>query len=239
MQQEKYFEYRGVSRPISFELVARCTPVISRRLPRSVASNSIASGMRAAAPVSATMPSAFVSTDTSSLAMCQTNQTNPPARNISPVAPAAMVRKPIQRARPANMSVDHFKGVVDGLTRGEGGDGSDQGDLHQHKNVAHNTDGESAKKHRCLITGGRSGKPAAEDPRKGKQDDRAAAADGASLQAEHQEMVLEVPRDKTVLCADEMQHFDHGFVGRHRAPGREGDRQHGGDEHQDENSDAC
>ena len=51
-------------------------------------------------------------------------------------------------------------------------------------------------------------------------------------------MVLEVPRDKAVLRADEMQDFDHGFVGRHRTPGREGDRQHGGDEHQDENSNA-
>src|SRR6476660_8538913 len=149
-------------RAISRELVARCTPVIRSRLPRSVASNSIASGMRAAAPVRATMPSALVSSVTSSPAMLKMNHPNPTASKIIPVAPAAMVRKPIQRARPANMSVDHFKRVVDGLTRGEGGDGSDQGDLHQHKNIAHNTNGERAEKYRCLIAGGRSGKPAVE-----------------------------------------------------------------------------
>src|SRR5262245_36859 len=145
MQQVRYLEYRGVIRAISFELVARCTPVISRRLPRSVASNSMASGMRAAAPVSATMPSALVSSETSSLAMLDKNQTNPPASNMSPVAPATMVRKPIQRARLANMSVDHFKRVVDGMAGRQSGDQSDQYNLTQHGCIAGEADREGAK----------------------------------------------------------------------------------------------
>src|SRR5262245_47860438 len=146
MQQLKYLEYRGVIRAISFELFARWTPVISRRLPRSVASNSMASGMRAAAPVSATMPSALVSSDTSSLAIWDTNQMKPPASRISPVAPAAMVRKPIQRARPANMSVDHFKGVVDGTPGGQGGHEGNQCDLTQHSCIAPEANRERAEK---------------------------------------------------------------------------------------------
>src|SRR5215831_3264043 len=190
MQQEKYFEYRGVSRPISFELVARCTPVISRRLPRSVASNSIASGMRAAAPVSATMPSAFVSTDTSSLAMCQTNQTNPPARNISPVAPAAMVRKPIQRARPANMSVDHFKGVVDGTPGGQGGHEGNQCDLTQHSCIAPEANREGAEKNRCLVRARAAGEPSADNTGKREKQNCSAAAYGATLQPEDKKMML-------------------------------------------------
>src|SRR4029078_6325173 len=145
------------------------------RLPRSVASNSIASGIRAAAPVRATMPSALVSSVTSSPAMLKMNQPNPTASKIIAVAPAAMVRKPIQRARPAKMSVDHFKRVVDGLTRGQGGDGSDQSDLNQHKNIAHETNREAPEKYRCLISGSSSGRPTAGDPGKGKQDDRRTA----------------------------------------------------------------
>src|SRR5215813_7740522 len=115
---------------------------MSSRLPRSVASSSIPSGMRDAAPVSATMPSALVSSVTSSPAMLKMNHPNPTASKMIPVAPAAMVKKPIQRARPANMSVDHFKRVVDGLTRGQGGDGSDQTNLNQYKNIAQETDRE-------------------------------------------------------------------------------------------------
>src|SRR4029077_504376 len=167
------------------------------RLPRSVASNSIASGMRDAAPVRATMPSALVSRVTSSLAMLKTNHANPPASKMTPVAPAAIVRKPIQRASPANMSVDHFKGVVDGLTRRQSSDRSDQDDLNEQKNIAQKTNGECAEKDRCLIPGRRSGEPTADEPGKDKQDNRRAAADGASLQTEHQKMVLEVSRDKT------------------------------------------
>src|SRR5215813_2431761 len=98
--------------------------------------------MRAAAPVRATMPSALVSSVTSSLAMQDTNHTNPPASTISPVTPAAMVRKPIQRARPANILVDHFKGRVDGVPRGQGSHPGDECDLCEHGGVSSKADRE-------------------------------------------------------------------------------------------------
>src|SRR5215467_5456336 len=136
IQQVKYLEYSGVILAISRELVARCTPVIRSRLPRSVANSSIASGMRAAAPVRTTIPSALVSSVTSSLEICRTNQTNPTASTIIAVIAVAIVRKPIHRARPANMSVDHFKGVVDSLSRGQGSHPRDECDLSKHSSVS-------------------------------------------------------------------------------------------------------
>src|SRR6478609_8933769 len=178
-------------RAISRELVARCTPVINNRLPRSVASNSIASGMRAAAPVSATIPSALLSSVISSPAICETNHTKPPARMIAAVAPTAMVRNPIQRARPANMSVDHFKRVVDGLPRRQRRHSCDQHDLRKHGNIA--------KQGGCLIAAGSADKPPADRACQRKQDDCHAASDRSALQAEHQEMVLKMSRDEPVF----------------------------------------
>ncbi len=51
-------------------------------------------------------------------------------------------------------------------------------------------------------------------------------------------MPLETAGDEAVLGADEMQNLDHRLVGRHRAASREGDREHGGGDHQEQNRDA-
>src|SRR5262245_64584984 len=45
-------------------------------------------------------------------------------------------------------------------------------------------------------------------------------------------MLLEMPRDKAVLSADEMQHLDDGTVGGDGCAGRKDDRQHGGGKHE-------
>src|SRR5262245_26857124 len=224
MQQVKYLEYRGVIRAISFELVARCTPVISRRLPRSVASNSMASGMRAAAPVSATMPSALVSSDASSLAIRETNQMNPPVSRISPLTPAAIVKKPIQRARPANMSVDHFKGVVDGMPGGQGGHEGNHCNLAQHSRIAPEANRERAKKKRCLVCARAACEPSADNASKRENHNRGAAAYGTTLQPEDEKMMLKMLGDETVFRANQMQHLDDRLIGRHRTAGCKGHR---------------
>src|SRR5262249_51831310 len=92
--------------------------------------------MRAAAPVRATMPSALVSSVTSSPAMLTTNQMKPPASTISAVIPVAMVRKPIHRAKPANILVDHFKGVVDGVPRRQGSHPCNERDLCEYGGIS-------------------------------------------------------------------------------------------------------
>ncbi len=80
-----------------------CTPEINSRLPRSAANNSMASGMRVAAPVSTTMPSALLSSVTSSVAIWPTNQKKPASASTTAAAPANMVVMPIQRATAANI----------------------------------------------------------------------------------------------------------------------------------------
>ena len=52
-------------------------------------------------------------------------------------------------------------------------------------------------------------------------------------------MALKLAGDVGVPGADEMQHFDDRPVGRHGAARREGDREHGRGEHQDEDADAA
>src|SRR6266480_5445334 len=51
-------------------------------------------------------------------------------------------------------------------------------------------------------------------------------------------MLLEMPRDKTVFGADEMQHLDDGTVGGDGGAGREDDREHGGGKHEQKHADA-
>src|SRR5262245_11886172 len=96
--------------------------------------------MRAAAPVSTTMPSAFRSSAISSPAIWATNQPNPPASSKAPVAPAAIVRKPIQRATPASMSVDHLQRAVDRMPRGQSGHNRNQNHLPENGDIADNAD---------------------------------------------------------------------------------------------------
>ena len=47
-----------------------------------------------------------------------------------------------------------------------------------------------------------------------------------AFEAQPQEVTLELTGDIGLLGADEVQHLDDSAVARHRAPGREGDRQH-------------
>ena len=60
----------------------------------------------------------------------------PTREQYEPVAPAAMVRNPIQRANPPNMSVDHFKRVVYGMPRRQGGHPCNKCDLSEHGGVS-------------------------------------------------------------------------------------------------------
>src|ERR1035437_3693057 len=238
MQQVKNLESSGVSRAISRALVSRCTPLISSRLPRSAASSSMASGMRAAAPVSATMPSALRSRVTSSDGMVNTNQQNPAPSSTAPAVPADMVKKPITRARLVSMLVNRIQGPVHGMPRGHRRHQRDQHDLAEHGDIAGNADRERSEQGRGLLSPRGAYEPAADEAGEREQYDRAAAANGAALQAEPQKMPLETAGDEAVLGADEMQNLNHWLVGRHRATGREGDREHGGGDHQEQNRDA-
>src|SRR4029079_8278954 len=98
--------------------------------------------MRAADPVRATIPSAFRSSVISSLAIWATNQPKPPASKRAAVAPAAIVRNPIQRAKPASMSVDGLQRAVDRMPRGPGRHDRDQYDLSKNGHVACNSNRE-------------------------------------------------------------------------------------------------
>src|SRR5512135_1166358 len=151
MQQVKNLEYSGVSRAISRALVPRCTPLISNRLPRSAASNSMASGMRAAAPVSTTMPSALRSSVTSSAGIVNTNQQNPAPSSTAPAALAVIVKKPITRAKLASMLFDRIQSAIDGMPGGHGRHQRDQHDLTEDGNIAGHADRERSEQGRGLI----------------------------------------------------------------------------------------
>src|SRR5689334_900947 len=101
--------------------------------------------MRAAEPVSTTIPSALRSSVISSPAIWATNQPKPPASSRAPVAPAAIVRNPIQRAKPASMSVDGLQRAVDRMPRGPGGHDRDQYHLSDYGRIAKEPDRERAK----------------------------------------------------------------------------------------------
>src|SRR5512144_2866765 len=221
-------------RASSRALVARDTPVISSRLPCSVASNSIASGMRAAAPVSATMPSALRSSVISSPAIWATNQPKPPASSRAPVAPAAIVRNPTQRAKPASMSVDGLQRAVDRMPRGPGGHDRNQHHLSKNSRIASESDRERSEERRPLVA---VDEPMADHCRRQKYDDSRAAANGAALEPEHQKMMLKMLCDKAVFRSDKMQHLNDRLVGRHGAARGKSHRQDRRGEHQDQDAD--
>src|SRR6476646_12207761 len=106
-------------------------------------------------------------------------------------------------------SVDALERAVDGVTRGERGDRGDQPDLAEHGGIAPQPDRERAEQRGALLAAGAAGIPAAQQARQHEQRDRHAAAERAALQAEQQEMALEMAGDVAVLGADEMQHLDH------------------------------
>ena len=75
---------------------------------------------------------------------------------------ANMVRKPIQRARPASMLVDGLQRAVDRVARGERGDHRDQHDLRQHRDIAARTRSRSVPNSAAGLLGRRR---AGEQPR--------------------------------------------------------------------------
>src|SRR4029078_13152869 len=112
--------------------------------------NSMTSDIPSAEPVNSTIPSAFRSSVISSPAIWTTNQPKPPANSKAPVAPAAIVRNPIQRAKPANMSVDGLQCAVDRMPRGPGGHDRNQHHLSENGRIACKADRERSKERRSL-----------------------------------------------------------------------------------------
>src|SRR5262245_19954275 len=98
-QQRTQRSNSGLSREISLELVARLAPLISKRRPRPEASSSIASAMREAPPVRATMPSAFCASATSCDGTRQMNHRNPKPSSTASAAHIASVERPTPRSR--------------------------------------------------------------------------------------------------------------------------------------------
>src|SRR5207247_5687729 len=97
-QQRTHRPNSGLRREISLELVARWAPLIRSRLPRPDASSSIASAIREAPPVKATIPSASRSSETSSAGTRQLNQTNPSPINSAAKAQSTNVDQPRHRS---------------------------------------------------------------------------------------------------------------------------------------------
>src|SRR6187455_1880639 len=190
--------------------------------------------MRAAEPVSTTMPSAFRSSVISSPAIWATNQPKPPASNRAPVAPAAIVRNPIQRAKPANMSVDGLQRAVDRMPRGPGGHDRNQYHLSENGRIASESNRERSEERRSLIT---ASEPVTDHGRCQKHNDSRTAANGAALQPKHQEMMLKMPCDEAVFRTDKMQNLNDRLVGRHRAARGKSHRQDHCGEHQDQDAD--
>src|SRR6185503_615542 len=158
--------------------------------------------MRAAEPVSTTMPSAFRSSVISSPAIWTTNQPKPPANSKAPVAPAAIVRKPIQRAKPASMSVDGLQRAVDRMPRGPGSHDRNQHHLSENGRIACESDRERSEECRSLVA---TNEPMADHGRRQKYDDRRATTNSPALEPKHQEMMLKMPCDEAVFRADKMQ----------------------------------
>src|SRR5215470_419507 len=98
-QQRTQRSNSGLSREIAVELVARYAPLIRSRLPRPDANNSIASAIREAPPVSATMPSAPRSSETSSAGTCRTNQIKPSPIDSDAAAQNASADQPRRRSQ--------------------------------------------------------------------------------------------------------------------------------------------
>ena len=94
------------------------------------------------------------------------------------------------------------------MPRCEGGDQRDHDNDGDHGPVAGKADGKRAEQRRGLLTGGAATEPAAEQLRQQEEDDRRAAAGQAALQAEREEMPLEMTGDKAVSGADEVHHLD-------------------------------
>src|SRR5262245_42705506 len=111
--------------------------------------------------------------------------------------------------------LDRGERLVDDLPRGPGRDCCDQDDLGEHRHVAGDAEREGAAQGGGLALARGAEKLVAEKP--GERDDAEcrAAADRSALQAEHEEMALELARDEAVLGADEMQHLDDRTVLRH------------------------
>src|SRR5262249_25927024 len=89
----------GWRREISLELVARLAPLMRSRLPRPDANSSIASVIREAPPVNATMPSASRLSEISSDGTCRANQTNPSTIDSAAAAQNASADQPRRRSK--------------------------------------------------------------------------------------------------------------------------------------------
>src|SRR5712692_8421092 len=135
-------------------------------------------------------------------------------------------------------SFDRAQGVIDGHARGAGGHRRDQGDQSHDGAIAFGTEREAAEQGGNLLFARGPLEPVAEKAGKQEQQHRGNAADDPALEAEQQEMPLELRGDERVLGADEMQHLDDRAVRRHGAAGGEGHRQGGGGEHQHQQAEA-
>src|SRR6266550_8894931 len=98
-QQRTQGSNSGLRREISLELVARLAPLMRSRLPRPDANSSIASVIREAPPVNATMPSASRLSETSSAGTCRTNQTKPSPIDSTAAAQSASADQPRRRSK--------------------------------------------------------------------------------------------------------------------------------------------
>src|SRR5262249_21366637 len=97
-QQRTQRSNSGLSREISLELVARLAPLISSRLPRPDASNSMASVMREGPPVSATIPSASRASGTSAAGTRPTNHRKPNASSDAAAAHSTNAERAARRS---------------------------------------------------------------------------------------------------------------------------------------------
>src|SRR5262252_897435 len=170
----------------------------------------MASAMREAPPVSATMPSALRSRGISAAGTREMNQTNPSPSNpaaatqsmtIGPATPSSvldpavciyLVSRPLseiiaqnsaarRQAGAASALMDRFDRPVHGLARGGGGDEGDQADLRQHRDVAQRSDREAAEQGGELLAPG-ANEPAARELGEREQGDGGNAADRSALQ---------------------------------------------------------
>src|ERR1700724_3557115 len=125
-QQRTQRSNSGLRREIAVELVARYAPLMRSRLPRPDANNSIASAMREAPPVNATMPSALRVSVTSSAGTCRMNQRNPSPTSSTTDAHSTSVDQPSRRSHGLG-EMQHF--VIRTIGR-HGGAGGERGREH-------------------------------------------------------------------------------------------------------------